>query len=249
MIYHYTSCDFLSQIIAPHGFSLRASHYGTLGSMDYSGAKIITRPIIKEICSENNVPYAEQEPIYSYIICFSHIADDPMMWKNFGNNGAGIMLEIDDSVVASHAMRDFAPDVFMDCYYSDDKESIKEWLLECRTNVLPTISDSLQNDLIEVSAFLIPTRFSYQREMRYIIPYRTGGTISRNKKGNVVFQEEEKPTLDFRFEVFDKRVLKSIILGENCSMGCKAIQRMLKDNGYQDVNVLTLNEFTANLSV
>lgn len=249
MIYHYTSCEFLSRIIVPIGLSLKASHYGKLGSMDYSGAKKISRPIIKKICLENNVPYAKQETMYPYVICFSHIADDPMMWERFGQNGSGLMFEINELVVASHAMRDFAPDVFMDCYYSDDKESIKEWLLECRTNVLPTISDSLQNDLIEVSAFLIPPRFSYQREMRYIIPSRTGGTILRNKKGEVVFREEEKPTLDYRFVRFDKSALKSIILGERCYMDCDAIKKMLDGNGYTDVTVLTVNEFKCNKSV
>ena len=217
--------------------------------MDYSAAKSISRPIIKEICLENNAPYDEREVLYPYVISFSHVANDPMMWEAFGDNGAGVMLEIDDSVVASHAMRDFAPDVFMDCYYSDDKESIKEWLIECRTSVLPTVSDSLQNDLIEASAFLIPPRFCYQREKRYIIPYRTGGTITRNKKGNVVFREEEKPTHDFRFVIFDKRALKSIILGEHCSMDCKTIQGMLKDNGYESVKVYTIDKFTTDRSV
>lgn len=249
MIYHYTSCKAIYRIIVPIGLSLRASHYGKLGSMDYSGAKIISRPIITEICLENNAPYDEREVIYPYVISFSHVANDHMMWETFGDNGAGIMLEIDDSVVASHAMRDCSPDVFMECYYSDDKESIKEWLIECCTNVLPTVSDSLQNDLVEASAFLIPPRFSYQREMRYIIPYRTGGIISQNKKGKVSFDKEKKPSLRYRFVVLDKRALKSIILGERCSMECNAITRMLEENEYQDVTVLTIKDFTSNRSV
>ena len=228
-IYHYTNFDSVKSMLTNEGINIKAYHYSKYGDEDYAWTERIVTPIIANICVDKGWYFEVEEPIDPFLICFCKSENSEYMWEYFNNTPSGVALILNRELIEKHACKDFNPDVFMDCIYTDNREEIRSFLLGLGWNnyIVETINDE-QGDLKDISTFIIKPKFREEMECRYVIPHRKITSISSD--GEV--SEEDIGKMDYREVVFPKEALVGITIGPQSDVKPEEILEILKQNDY-----------------
>lgn len=93
---HYTKADVLSTILTKDGIVLWATRYGFFqDELEYIWPFSEIKPFLKEIASQVKVEYDSEHQAFPYILSFTNAIESEFMWKNYGENGHGVMLVFD----------------------------------------------------------------------------------------------------------------------------------------------------------
>lgn len=231
MIYHFTDTETFFKIVKNDNLEFKASHYSLYKKKDYDGNIEMLTPVIKELCKEANVEFDPDLKFDPYIISFSTEINQKL-WRDFGKNHNGIVLELDENIIRQHSLKDCNPDVFMKCGYAPP--DIKQWLIKsyCEGYLCPTINN-LQDDLMLISACYLKKRYKRQNEYRYMEAFHCPcGHIDINGKIDIK-NSDVKETEHFLF--FPKEALLGAIIGNKNKKNIK--EKMFKHLKYRDYDL------------
>lgn len=194
------------------------------------------------ICKCSEEEYDEGFEIDPYVVSFTSSYSSEKMWKEFGDDSEGIALEFDCRIIATCALKDRNPDIFLKCFYSEKEEVIKDWLINTRKNIMPWESDALQDDLMMISTLLLKNRFADEMEIRYTIPFIK--PILYFHDGVILEPDKNEKIEDTKNLYFPKEALTGLYFGKNIDdEDYHDSLQYLKSVGYdvESLNIIRMN--------
>lgn len=118
-IYHYTSLEALTKILAKDCISLRATRYDSMNDpLDFKFARDIIIPKLRIALQNSELAEDEKEYVeqYPYIVSFSKIEDDFNMWRMYKGE---VAIEFDSDKIVKSISNNMH---FSDCIYVDETD-------------------------------------------------------------------------------------------------------------------------------
>lgn len=93
---HYTKIGALPSILKKDSIVLWATKYGYFqDELEYIWPLAKIEPLIKDIATQFHVEYDPEHQTFPYILSFTNGIESEFMWKNYGEEGNGVMLVFD----------------------------------------------------------------------------------------------------------------------------------------------------------
>ena len=229
---HYTNTEALHGILKKDHICLWATHYKHLNDPNEQlWAEKVIKPILLNKCNYTEEMFDNLHSKYPYIISFCKNSDDMNMWRLYGNDGKGVMLEFDYDIIFNESEKH---------KYKDESDQDWDMLLpveyacnnrECILNAFDRArkkhdyiyeqEDKIENDM-EILAFVKNNGYAVENEIRYVrlkdndMYFHGGekGTFSypENRDGVIYRNRDEKsiPYIELSFPIAS---LKRIIIG------------------------------------
>ena len=218
-ICHYTSLSGLKGIICEDGIKLFATRFSHLNDgLEYNWTKDKLQPeITQKLCDEFDLTYDKDMDAYPYVLCFSKDVDSLVLWQVYADNGAGFCLVFDREQIRLNGIHT-NPDVVMDVEYSDI-DNLSYTFHKVAQGYMSEYGSNSSHDLLDVCALIKRQEFSYENEVRYLVPKHSIGhfyneNLSENEDHyNVKFREGKYGLIPHLEIIFTKKCLKKIIVG------------------------------------
>lgn len=227
-LYHYTELKNLQSILVDNGIFLRAHHYSKYRSGDYAWTKKKVRILIKKICLINGYEYDKTDVLDPFILSFSNNGKSSLLWRRFGDFNKGIQLVFDKEIILQKANRECNPDVLMDCIYTNRYRKMRSFLVNEGWKKYPCHSiNKIQDDLEEISTFIMKPKFRDENECRYIVPYHKLTHFS-----NGIIWDENIARGEYVELMFPKEALIGINIGYKSKISIDEVKSFLGIKGY-----------------
>lgn len=232
LVYHYTSLEAMKQIVTKD-ICFWASRYDHLND---SHEQIWAKEYALNYCCDKGDEKARERietffAKYSYILCFCDWPDYRNMWRLYCNDGVGVCLGLDMTILDKISIKNSETDpkhtldIFRSVYYASKKnipQAIKYWEDDDVFNIMEEPEDNKMN----MCAFIKDKDYDIEYECRYArirenskiqcSPYSNGNLLmtgiedKKDVKYRIRGTKEVVPYLDIHFP---HEALKKIIIG------------------------------------
>lgn len=219
-LHHYTELRNLDKIVKADCIDLYAKYYEEYKKDDYMWIKDRAIPLVKELCKEYNWWHDPDYLAFNpYITSYCTIRNSDYMWKEFGENGEGVILSFNEEILKQETSLIRNGSCLIPCEYIDpnsDDNHIKNKIMEIAKSDL--LQDCPNDDKLMFGAIgLMQKKFFDEQELRYV---RIEKKIAEIKyvDGEVKVEEYIVPNDDrIRHAIFPKEMLVGITFGKEVS--------------------------------
>lgn len=253
---HYTDVASLLGIIKPNELCMHATRFSHLNdSQEY---RWISEKIAQEkqrLSKRYEIdPDEDNMRVYPYVLCFCDLEDEALMWRLYGRNGQGFMIELDYEIIndfsLNHNEDGSNPDYLHAISYGNEKDW-EQHLDEIHNEYCKKIIPNDTMDLEVMAAFVKRDIFKCEKEIRYMRPIYDCFTC-KLKDGELIFSDlyEDPHSIKHRVSsygltpyidiTFPKEALKKIIVGYNLNFEQQesAIRSLLDKYEYSNVETV-----------
>ena len=253
-MYHYTNLNALMGILGKESIIFRATRYDKMNDpLEYIYAKNSILPHLSNIAINQNLKNDPDFEMSPYVICFSKSNDNLCMWKIYGQDGYGFILEFNENIICETAQAAIEKyqwnDVVQEITYANDSNMcamIKKAQFIYNQH---QISDNT-SDLYEICSLIKRDDYYFENEIRYMHPNHTiieftadGITYDSEDYRYLKFRERNNAMVPYIEIIFPKEALKGITIGykHDYANEKKIIELFLKKQGYLNKD-LTINK-------
>ncbi|PSV21897.1 hypothetical protein C0W44_06750 [Photobacterium leiognathi subsp. mandapamensis] len=265
MIYHYTSVDTLLKILESQ--SLWASDLSKMNDpQEFTAGLEILRDLFSETFPDSIDWFNHNQIVGSnnqqlLLGCsFSNMSDDLSQWRAYGDDGCGVVIGVDESILRSHNSMTLPR-----FYIEDEKPTSYVHLfnviytkqeLVAKANDLFSSAGDFTNDRVDslgLSLGISRLACSYKADF-YHSESEVRAIIEHSKRSELYLEEDlkSKQTLDLKFRTSkyglisycnlmlgpqENTAIKQIVLGPKCNVTSEELRFMLMATGYGDVSI------------
>lgn len=234
---------------------MRATRFSHLNdSQEFKWSQSKLNEFKEKLCNDLGIVYDGDATAYPYVICFSELPDELLMWKLYGKQGQGFMLTLDYDVVKNYATNwngGDNPDILQSITYANDDDWFEKFM-GAYSAYCKKLKSQSSNDLDEVCALIKRDIYEHEHEIRYMrVGHDTGeifNPISKEIKDlefqqKAQFRDSAYGLTPFIEMTLPKEALKSITVGYayNFQAQKEALELLLYQRNYKDVKIKQSN--------
>ncbi|MDE6012204.1 MAG: DUF2971 domain-containing protein [Prevotella sp.] len=257
-VYHYTALTNLENILREDGVKLWATRYGFLNDKrEFVWANQVIQPELEKIAKQNGEVFDPERRVHPYILSFCDVENDPVMWRLYGNDGAGVCLTFDINEMGIHKEKMMAHMAVVYTNESNLREAIES---AHRIYQQEDANVKFADDYREVAAFIKHKDYEIEQEYR-VVKFVGDGFCSEydpTKESNCEIKDlEYSEEIKFRPRgnmlipyveiMLPKTSLKEVHIGYNCNYKStkRAIELLSDLRGYNiRITKSSINNFT-----
>lgn len=246
-LYHYTDAKGLMGILSENDIILWATRYDCLNDpLEYIWAQEHIKPNIEILAHKEKKKYDPEMKMYPYIVSFCKKKDDLCMWRLYGDNGRGFILEFDIEGLQNFIDRDKFGILQKVKYANDDNinqmisQAIKEY------NYVKGSDDII--DCYNACALVKKDDYEFEHEYRLLKSNYDCFEFNDSKEvydgenySDLLYRESSLGIIPYMEIKIPKEILKRIIIGYgHCQKSQnETISNLLHSRGYKDVKICT----------
>lgn len=235
-IYHYCPLEAFKSIIEKPELWLSSATY----SNDRQELRV-AKEIATNMRSNKSINTPPEHSIY--IVCFSKKADLLSQWRGYGNDGIGVSIGFDPSVLKKEKKLEETNPPYIGskyngfyCMVNYDTESVADLVEKSSRKNNLAMEDILIN--AEMCCYKNKS-FEEESEVRIVyIPDNKGNTDISLECESIEFKISNRRIVPYIKMSIPKESIKEIILGPKNNMTENDMYLFLRKNGYNDVEVI-----------
>lgn len=242
VLYHYTSSHVLHSIIQKSSIWLSINHHLN----DYNEGKIFINALLEKVGGKEKADNISNliATLDCYMFCVSTEKDLLSQWRGYAVNGAGVAIGFKRRALVE-AIDGHSVALFKDVTYTDEPGNViqkHESLLQALKVSTGNPSVKFLQSIVKEKWLIKNTAFKEESEYRLLLtPSKDQNEIQLNKSKAIrryrATDSDIREYLELSFDLPREQLISEIVLGPRNNSNIESIRRLLKINGYGDVNV------------